>query len=50
VQIDLSSAEQAISDALTAEQAKFQSEYQDADVLPDEIDAHLEQSVRGPDQ
>lgn len=33
--------EQATYDALTAEQAKLESEYQDADELPDDVDARL---------
>jgi ParB family transcriptional regulator, chromosome partitioning protein len=41
VQIELTAAEQATFDALTAEQAKLESEYQDADELPDEVDARL---------
>lgn len=41
VQIELTSAEQAAFDALTAEQAKLESEYQDADELPDEVDSRL---------
>lgn len=40
-QIELTAAEQATFDALTAEQAKLEIEYQDADELPDEVDARL---------
>ena len=41
VQVELTAAEQATFDALTAEQAKLESEYADADELPDEVDARL---------
>ncbi|MBI2716218.1 MAG: ParB/RepB/Spo0J family partition protein [Rhizobiales bacterium] len=41
MQTELTAAEQATFDALTAEQAKLESEYQDADELPDEVDARL---------
>jgi ParB family transcriptional regulator, chromosome partitioning protein len=41
VQVDLTPAEQTSVDALTAEQAKLESEYEGADELPDEIDARL---------
>jgi len=41
VQVDLTPAEQTSIDALTAEQAKLESEYEGADELPDEIDARL---------
>jgi ParB family chromosome partitioning protein len=41
VQIELTADEQAIFDALTAEQAKLESEYEAADELPDEIDTRL---------
>jgi len=41
VQFELTADEQATVDALTAEQAKLESEYQDADELPDEVDARL---------
>jgi ParB family chromosome partitioning protein len=41
VQIELTADEQATFDALTAEQAKLESDYQDADELPDEVDARL---------
>jgi ParB family chromosome partitioning protein len=41
VQIELTPTEQATFDALTAEQAKLESEYEGADELPDEIDARL---------
>jgi ParB family chromosome partitioning protein len=41
VQIELTTDEQATFDALTAEQAKFESEYEAADELPDEIDTRL---------
>ena len=41
VQIELTADEEATFDALTAEQAKLESEYQDADELPDEVDARL---------
>jgi ParB family chromosome partitioning protein len=40
-QVELTTAEQATFDALTAEQAELESEYQDADELPDEVDARL---------
>ncbi|GGF67485.1 chromosome partitioning protein ParB [Azorhizobium oxalatiphilum] len=39
--IDLSAEEQATIDALTAEQAKLEAEYQDADELPDEVDERM---------
>ena len=39
--VDLSSEEQATIDALNAEQAKLETEYQDADELPDEVDQRL---------
>lgn len=38
---DITAEEQATIDALQAEQAKLEAEYQDADELPDEIDARL---------
>jgi ParB family chromosome partitioning protein len=38
---DLTTEEQATIDALTAEQAKLEFDYQDADELPDEIDQRL---------
>src|SRR5216683_1801681 len=41
VQIELTGDEQATFDALTAEHAKLESEYEAADELPDEIDARL---------
>jgi len=41
VEVELTPGEQAIFDALTAEQAKLQSEYESADELPDEVDARL---------
>ena len=41
VQIDLTADEQATFDALTAEHAKLESEYEGADELPDEVDARL---------
>ena len=41
VQIELAADEQATFDALTAEQAKLESGYQDADELPDAVDARL---------
>lgn len=41
VQIELTAAEQATFDALTAEQAKLESEYQYADELPDAVDERL---------
>jgi ParB family chromosome partitioning protein len=41
MQIELTADEQATFDVLTAEQAKLESEYQDADELPDEVDARL---------
>ncbi|MGY3530736.1 ParB/RepB/Spo0J family partition protein [Bradyrhizobium sp. USDA 4452] len=39
--VDLSPEEQATIDALNAEQAKLETEYQDADELPDEVDQRL---------
>ncbi|MEP7456020.1 ParB N-terminal domain-containing protein [Phyllobacterium sp. SB3] len=39
--IDLSAEEQATIEALTAEQARLEAEYQDADELPDEVDERL---------
>jgi ParB family transcriptional regulator, chromosome partitioning protein len=39
--VDLSPEEQATIDALNAEQAKLETDYQDADELPDEIDQRL---------
>lgn len=39
--VDLTSDEQATIEALNAEQAKLQSEYQDADELPEEVDQRL---------
>ena len=39
--VDLTIEEQATIDALNAEQAKLESEYQDADELPDEVDQRL---------
>jgi ParB family chromosome partitioning protein len=41
VQVELSPAEQATFDALTAQQSKLENEYEGADELPDEIDARL---------
>lgn len=41
VQVELTPAEQASRDALTAEQTKLESEYEGADELPDQIDARL---------
>lgn len=41
VEIELTPNEQATFDALTAEQAKLESEYEGADELPDEVDARL---------
>lgn len=38
---DITADEQATIEALQAEQAKFEAEYQDADELPDEVDARL---------
>jgi ParB family chromosome partitioning protein len=38
---DLTPGEQATIDALNAEQAKLESEYQDADELPEEVDQRL---------
>src|SRR5574337_1203372 len=38
---DLTAAEQATIDALSAEYAKLEAEYENADELPDEIDARL---------
>ncbi|MET4358697.1 ParB family chromosome partitioning protein [Bradyrhizobium sp. RT9b] len=39
--VDLSPEEQATIDALNAEQARLESDYQDADELPDEVDQRL---------
>lgn len=39
--VDLSPEEQATIDALNAEQAKLETEYQDADELPEEVDQRL---------
>jgi ParB family chromosome partitioning protein len=39
--VDLTSEEQATIDALNAEQAKLETEYQDADELPEEVDQRL---------
>ncbi|MET3304443.1 ParB/RepB/Spo0J family partition protein [Bradyrhizobium diazoefficiens] len=39
--VDLSPEEQATIDALNAEQAKLESDYQDVDELPDEVDQRL---------
>ena len=39
--VDLSPEEQAAIDALNAEQAKLEADYQDADELPDEVDQRL---------
>ena len=39
--IDLTVEEQATIEALTAEQAKLEAEYQDADELPDEVDERM---------
>ncbi|MBN9281868.1 MAG: DNA-binding protein, partial [Hyphomicrobium denitrificans] len=39
--IDLSAEEQGTIEALTAEQARLEAEYQDADELPDEVDERL---------
>jgi ParB family chromosome partitioning protein len=39
--IDLSAEEQATIEALTAEQARLEAEYQDADELPDEVDERM---------
>lgn len=39
--VDLTSEAQATIDALNAEQAKLESEYQDADELPEEVDQRL---------
>ena len=41
VEVELTPDEQATFDALTAEQAKLESEYEGADELPDEVDARL---------
>jgi len=41
VEVELAPDEQATFDALTAEQAKLESEYAGADELPDEVDARL---------
>jgi ParB family chromosome partitioning protein len=40
---DITAEEQATIDALQAEQAKLEAEYQDADELPDEVDIRLGQ-------
>src|SRR3546814_20203998 len=39
--LDLTLEEQATIEALTAEQARLEAEYQEADELPDEIDARM---------
>ncbi len=39
--VDLTTGEQATIDALNAEQAKLEFDYQDADELPDEVDQRL---------
>ncbi|MET4386701.1 ParB family chromosome partitioning protein [Bradyrhizobium sp. F1.4.3] len=39
--VDLSPEDQATIDALNAEQARLESDYQDADELPDEVDQRL---------
>ncbi|MBB4370977.1 ParB family chromosome partitioning protein [Bradyrhizobium sp. cir1] len=39
--VDLSPEEQATIDALNAEQARLETDYQDADELPDEVDQRL---------
>ena len=39
--VDLTAEEQATPDALNAEYAKIEQDYQDADELPDEIDQRL---------
>src|SRR5205085_9363854 len=39
--VDLSPEEQATIDALNAERDKLESDYQDADELPDEVDQRL---------
>ncbi|MGE3919219.1 MAG: DNA-binding protein, partial [Hyphomicrobiaceae bacterium] len=41
VEVELTPDEQATFDALTAEQAKIESEYEGDDELPDEVDARL---------
>lgn len=41
VEVELTPDEEATFDALTAEQAKLESEYEGADELPDEVDARL---------
>ncbi len=41
VQTQLTVDEQAVFDALTTEQAKLESEYEDADELPEDVDARL---------
>jgi ParB family chromosome partitioning protein len=41
VEVELTPDEQATYDALTAEQAKLENEYEGADELPDEVDARL---------
>ena len=41
VEVELTPDKQATFDALTAEQAKLESEYEGADELPDEVDARL---------
>jgi ParB family transcriptional regulator, chromosome partitioning protein len=43
VEVELTPDEQATFDALTAEQAKLEGEYEVADELPDEVDARLGQ-------
>jgi ParB family chromosome partitioning protein len=44
---DITADEQATIDALQAEQAKLEAEYQDADELPDEVDARLGEIEEG---
>ncbi len=41
VEVELTPDEQATFDTLTAEQAKLEGEYEDADELPDEVDVRL---------
>ena len=41
VEVELTPGEQATFDALTAEQAKLESEYEGADELPDEVDVRM---------
>ncbi len=45
----LTAEEQATIDALNAEQAKLECDYQDADELPEEVDQRLGEIEAGPD-